>query len=180
MGSSEKARSDALKIAIDTENEGLEMYQKASEKASNPVAKKMFLGLGEDEKAHLKMIEEIAQGMGMSAALEVARQGTPLERMNTIFTEAKDDVTERLAASADEFEAIRIAMDFEERGYRFCTQAAKDAEDADQRALFERLAREENDHYRILDSTRQYLENTGEWNLWEEGGLLTGDMWATG
>jgi len=179
MGSSEKTRSDALKIAIDTENEGLEMYQKASGKASNPLAKKMFLGLAEDEKAHLTMIEEIARGMGMSAALKVARQGTPLERMKTLFTEAKGDVTENLAPSADEFEAIRIAMDFEQRGYSFYEQAANEATDADQRALFDRLAQEEDEHYRILDSTRQYLQNTGEWNLWEEGGLLTGDTWAS-
>ena len=178
MPAGEKA--DALEIAIRTENEGMAMYRKASEKAASPLARKLFLGLAEDEKAHVRMIEEIARGMGMSAALELARKGTPLGRMKTIFADAEGEVAERLAPSAGEFEAIKIALDFEQRGYGFYTQAGQDAADQDQRALFEKLALEENEHYRILESTLDYLEDTGKWFLWDEWGLLTGDMSAGG
>ena len=90
MPAGEKA--DALEIAIRTENEGMAMYRKASEKAASPLARKLFLGLAEDEKAHVRMIEEIARGMGMSAALELARKGTPLGRMTTIFADAAGEV----------------------------------------------------------------------------------------
>ena len=180
MADCKKEHSDALRIALDTENEGLEMYEKASAKASNPLAREIFLGLAGDEKSHLAMIERIAEGMGMSAALEVALKGTPTHRMKTIFTEARDEVIEGQAVSADELEAIKIALDFERKGYGFYTQAAKDAEDADEKALFEMLALEEDEHYRILDSTQQYLEDTGKWFLWDEWALLEGDMSAGG
>ena len=175
-----KTPSDALRLALSLEQEGLEMYGQAAQRAAHPVGKKIFLGLADDEKAHIRIIEEIARGMGFAAALEQAREGTAHERMRTIFTDAKETVSQRLAPSADEFEAIRIAMDFEQKGYKFYAQAAKDAAGPDRKALFEKLAGEENEHYRILESTRQYLDKTGEWFLWDEWGLIEGDMSSMG
>jgi len=175
-----KTPSEALRLALEMEQDGLEMYDKAAGRVSHPAGKRMFQGLAEDERAHVRMIEEIARGMGLSAALKEARRGTPKERMKTIFTEAKDSVSQRLAPSTDEFQALRIALDFERKGYEFYAQAAKDSSDPDHKALFEKLAGEENEHFRILESTRQYLDRTGEWFLWDEWGLVEGDMSSMG
>ena len=170
--------ADAIQVGLDTEKEGLEMYTRLAKESKNPVASKMFEGLSGDEKAHLKMIKEVARGMGLSDALEEAQEGSARQRMKTIFSDAKGIVDETLPAKADEFDAIRTAMQFEKKGYSFYQDAADEAADEDQKALFERLAEEENEHYRILEETLSYLEDAGAWTIWDEGGLLTGDFFG--
>ena len=49
--------SDALRVALKMEADGIEMYRNAAERCSNPLGKKMLLGLAEDEKSHTRMIE---------------------------------------------------------------------------------------------------------------------------
>lgn len=174
MQSYDREASEAVKIALQTETDGLEMYERAGQRTSYPLGKKMLLSLAEDERSHIRMIERIVQGVGLSAALKEARHGTPRERVRTIFSEAKDEVTERLAASADDVKILKTALEFENRGYSFYQQAARDASREDERALFERLAQEESEHYKMLQNTYEYLERTGQWFLWEEQGILNG------
>lgn len=69
-------------------------------------------------------------------------------------------------------------MEFEEKGHRFYQEGARKTSDEDRKKLFEKLAFEEGEHYRILENTHRYLQDNQEWTLWEEGGLLTGDMYA--
>jgi rubrerythrin len=53
-------------------------------------------------------------------------------------------------------------------------RAAQGATDEDEKALFERLAFEESEHYKILQDLRDYLEQTGWWLLWGEGAFMDG------
>ena len=178
MVANEEERKRALKVAIETEEDGLDMYNAAAEKAENPIAKKMFEGLAEDEKHHLEMIKAIAEYMGLEGMWQAAREGTPTDRLETIFTKAREEVVEKEAPTADEFQALGRAMKFEKNGHDYYVEAAEKATDEDAKELFERLAQEEDEHYRILESTREYLDRTGEWFLSDEWGLLSGDMYA--
>lgn len=166
--------SEALKVALSTENDGLEMYEKAAENTAHPFGKKMFLSLAEDEKTHIRMIEQIAEGLGMTEALKDAREGTPRERVKTVFSEVKDEIGQRIAASTDDIEALRIAMEFEKKGYEFYEKAADEACDENEKGLFGKLAKEENEHYSVLQNTLQYLEGSGLWFCWEEQSVLDG------
>lgn len=174
MSACNKAGSEALRIALQTEKDGIELYTKAIEGTTHPFGKKLFLSLVEDEKSHIKMIEGIAEGMGMSAALEEAREGTPRERISTIFSESKNDLAERVAASPDELEVLKVAMEYESKGYEYYKKAARETGSPDEEALFEKLAQEENEHHQILESTYEYLDQTGKWFLWDEQALLEG------
>jgi len=51
--------SKAIKTAIKLEEDGMDFYQKASEKTSHPFGKRMFLSFAEDEKRHLTILKEI-------------------------------------------------------------------------------------------------------------------------
>jgi len=178
MTEQNEEQRDALRLAIDTEEEGLEMYEAAADNAQNEVAEKMFRGLAEDERHHLEMIKAIAEEMDLQAAFDAAREGTARERMETIFSQAKEEVVEKQAPTSDEYEALKRALKFEKDGYHQYTRAAKNAEDDKARKLFERLQGEEDEHYRILESTMEYLDKTGKWFLSDEWGLLMGDMYG--
>lgn len=174
MAECNKEGSEALRIALQTEKDGIEMYTKASEATAHAFGKKLFLSLVEDEKSHIRMIEALAEGAGLASALEDARAGTPRERMKTIFSESKDDLAEQSDASPDELAALTVAMELEQNGHEFYKRAAAEARCGHERALFEKLAEEEHEHYQILSSTHEYLSQTGKWYLWDEQGLLDG------
>jgi len=164
----------AVQTAIRMEQEGLQMYEQVAAKTSHPFGKKMFLSLADDERAHIRMIETIARGLGLEAVLKEARSGTPRERIVTIFSEVKDEVVERLAATHDELDALKLAMAFEKKGYEFYRRVAAEATEADAKTLYGRLADEETQHYEVLQNTLDYLERTKHWFTWEEKALLDG------
>jgi len=179
MMDEKQEQTDALKLAIDTEEDGLDMYEAAADNAQNHVAQKMFKGLAEDERRHLEMIKSIAQDMDLEEAFEAARgEGTARERMQNIFTNAKEEVAEDQAPTSDEYDALQRALKFEKEGYQQYKKAAKNATDEKARKLFERLQGEEDEHYRILESTMEYLDETGKWFLSDEWGLLMGDTYG--
>jgi rubrerythrin len=81
---------------------------------------------------------------------------------------------EKVAVSTDDTGVLRIGMDFESRSNVYYVRAAQGATDEDEKALFERLAFEEGEHYKILQDLRDYLEQTGWWLLWGEGAFMDG------
>ncbi len=174
MENCSKGVSEAVRIALQTENDGLKMYEEAGQRISHPLGKKMLLSLAADEKSHIHIIQDIVKGMGFNSALKGALEGTPRKRLKTIFSDKENKDIERLPVSFDDIEILKTAIEFENKGWSFYTRAAKDACCRDERVLFERLAGEESEHYNILLSTCEYLENTGLWFLWEEQGLLDG------
>ena len=82
--------------------------------------------------------------------------------------------------TADEQEAVRIAMDMETKSYKFYMEAAETAADDRSRQLFQRLAREENQHYEMLENTFEYLTGNKQWFLWNEWALIVGDQSSIG
>ncbi|MDK1031470.1 MAG: ferritin family protein [Planctomycetia bacterium] len=167
-------KTEAVRLAMQMEDDGYKMYIEGAEKTTNPLGKKMLLSLARDEEAHKKMVEAVARGLGMAGALAHALEGTPRERLRTVFSEASEGVKEQLAASPDDLEVLNIAVDFEKKSNAFYNKATAEAEDDDERGLFERLALEESEHCRILQDVCDYLKSTGWWFLWEEGAFMDG------
>jgi rubrerythrin len=68
----------------------------------------------------------------------------------------------------------------EKASYRNYIAAGDLAETPDVKEVFQRLAAEEDQHYQMLENTLDYLNSSGQWFLFSEGGLLTGDMSSLG
>lgn len=168
-------RSEALGIAVRMERQGMELYRKASERTVHPFAKKMFLSLVEDEKRHEEIFQRMAEAAGVrpSAVDEMDKEG-PLERISAIFRETALQLNEELRPDDDDIKVMDIAKDLERKAYDFYTAAAKQMSDALEKTAFERIAAEENEHWRILDDTKLYLTNPAEWHIKEERPLIDG------
>lgn len=67
--------------------------------------------------------------------------------------------------------ALEMAIQTEIDGYSFYQKFAKQTEDPDARAMFERLAQDEVKHLELLRGTKAGLEERGEWADYE--GLST-------
>ncbi len=159
----------AVETAIRMETDAIKFYLEASEKCSHPLGKKMFLSFVEDEKRHLQMLNEI-----FKTADVTIEGGEPLHEFKTIFQTLKDRMMERVGATSDEKEAINIAMDMEKEGYDYYKKVVSETDNQKEKALFERLAYEEDKHYKILENTAAFLNDTGNWYMWEEFSIVEG------
>ena len=160
---------DALEMAKKMERDAITFYTEAAQKTAYPAGKKMFLTIAEDEKRHLVMISEIIKG------LQVTQQDvSPMKNVKSVFETMKNEMMKKVAASPDEMEAFKIAMQMEKEGMEFYKKTLAKAKTDKEKALLERLIGEEQQHYAIFSNSYQFLADTGNWFLWEERGVIEG------
>lgn len=160
---------DAIETAIKMETDAIAFYGEAVNKTSHPFGKEMFKGFVKDETRHLKILQNIFRGLDINTEFI-----SPKETIKTVFSGLKNEMMQRVKVLDNEMEAIGIALRFEKEGFDFYKKAASQATSDKEKELFERLSAEENDHYRILLETYNFLDNTGHWYMYEERGIIEG------
>ena len=160
---------NVIDVAKKMETDAIKFYSEAAHKTAYPAGRKMFETIVEDEKRHLEIITKMIEG------LDVHMDDVhPLKNIKTVFEKMKDDMMERVAATSDELEAFKIAMQMEKEGLEFYTKLATEAETEKEKGLFEKLIHEEQQHYNIFASTYDFLNDTGNWFMWEEHSIVEG------
>jgi rubrerythrin len=165
---------NAIEIAIRMEKDAIKFYTEAAEKTNNSIGKKMFLTIVEDEKRHLETLSQIFKGLDISC-----KDFSPMENIKSVFASMKNEMMERVEVTKDDLEAFKIAMQMEKEGVEFYSKAASDAKTEKEKVLFERLVKEEEEHYNIYANTYFFLSDTGSWFMWEEHSIVDGGTpWA--
>lgn len=165
---------NAIEIAIRMETDAINFYSEAAEKTENPVGKKMFLTITEDEKRHLEALSQIFKGLDIEM-----KDVSPMKNIKTVFEQMKDEMMQKVKATADDLEAFKIAMQMEKEGVEFYRKIASEAQNEKEKSLFEKLVKEEQDHYNIFSNTYFFLSDTGSWFMWEEHSIVDGGTpWA--
>jgi rubrerythrin len=165
---------NALEMAKKMERDAILFYREAAQKTKYPAGKKMFLTIVEDEKRHLEMITQIIKGLHVTV-----KDVSPMKSIKSVFETLKDEMMKKVEVTNDEMEAFKIAMKMEQEGMAFYQKTLAQATKAKEKALLEQLIREEKQHYEIFSNTYQFLENTGNWFLWEERAIVDGGTpWA--
>ncbi|HHW20484.1 MAG TPA: ferritin family protein [Thermodesulfovibrio thiophilus] len=159
----------SVELALKMETDAVKFYTEAAEKVSHPVGKKMFLSIAEDEKNHIKMIEEVLKGLELTYI-----EANPVKTMKTIFEEMKDNLMERIQAQTDDLEAFKIAMEMEKEGVEFYKKVFNEVNTEKEKKLFERLIYEEKQHYKIFSETYNFMKDTGNWFMWKEFSIVEG------
>ncbi|MEK6672038.1 MAG: ferritin family protein [Nitrospirota bacterium] len=165
---------NAVEIAIRMETDAIAFYTEASAKIDNKIGKMMFRSIVEDEKRHLELLKGILNDLEMSI-----KDVHPIKNVRTIFQELKHEMMERVGATDDELNAFKIASEMEKKGIEFYMKAASEAPEPKEKALFERLIKEEEQHYSIFSNTYFFMHDTGNWFMWDEQSLVDGGTpWA--
>ncbi len=161
--------SEAVATAIKMETDAIAFYEESANKANHAFGKEMFKGFVKDEKRHLAMLQNLFKGLGLKEDF-----ASPKAEIKTVFSMLKDQMMQRAEAIQSEMDAVKIALDMEKAGFDFYKKAAADAPTPEEKKLFDRLVLEENDHFSILNETYTFLENTGQWFMYEERGVIEG------
>jgi rubrerythrin len=157
---------NALEMAVKMETDAVSFYTEAMGKVKYPAGKKMFEAIIEDEKRHMEMVRQIIKGLAITP-----KDVSPMKQVKSIFESMKAEMMKKMEASKDEMEAFKVAMKMEQEGVAFYKKCLAAATTDKEKALFERLIPEEEQHYALFSNTYQYLQNTGAWFMWEEGAI---------
>ncbi len=172
-----KKIEDIVKFALQLEQDGLKMYREFAAKSTDPFGKKTFEGLAEDEEEHLRLLQKVYENCGIDEVKQIvahSRHEPVRQRFKTIFQEAGEEARKRTEANSGDIEAMKIAMDFEKRGYNLYNEAQQRAEGEMEKSAFKHLTLMEKAHYEFLRETFEYLNDTGNWFMKNEGWMFEG------
>jgi hypothetical protein len=166
---------NAIKIAIKAETDTIAFYEEAAQKTNHPIGKKLFLSIIEDEKNLVEDFKCILNGLH----LRVRNAANPIKKMKTVFESNRDALLGGIRAATNEMEALRVAMQMEKESIEFYKKLSAKVKIPKERALFERLVREEQQHYSLFSETYFFLANSENWFMWEEHSIVDGGThWA--
>jgi rubrerythrin len=153
-----------LETALRTEQDGKKFYAGAAAKSANPLAARMFESLAEAEDKHIEIIEALAAGRLRLTPYS----GEFVETLRNVFEDMPEGLRAKAASTTDDVEALKVGIELEDQSLAFYRQWARKAASLEARKLCERLAAEEEDHWKVLTGTLEYLEDTGNWFMAQE------------
>lgn len=135
---------EALKLAIQTEKESMDFYQRAAAITADERSKQVFNLLAKEEVGHLKAFFDHYKG-GDLGDVDTYLQ-TPPDK-----TSATHQALERaLAEDVHEQKALEIALEEEKSTIEMYTMMAKDMADPQVRKVFETVVKETQGHHDMI------------------------------
>ncbi|MBI5641630.1 MAG: ferritin family protein [Nitrospirae bacterium] len=159
----------SIETALKMEQEAVDFYRKCAEKTTNPLGKKMFQGIMEDEQYHIACALNLQKGRKVMPA-----KGMPLEEMEKLFEQHKKEMLGQVSSTSDDLEALTVAMGMEKESVEFYKNAAEQAASPEEKVLFDCLIKDEEEHFRIFQNTHSLLSDPGNWFMREEQGIVEG------
>ena len=167
---------EILEKAIVFEEEGMAFFQDRAQNAPSTLERNLFNSLAKDEaghKAHLvKMREDILRENSLTALPDVDEDH--VMDVRGIFEGALDDANDPYDFELEELEIIKGAMGVEQRGYDMYAKAAAAVETVRAKDLFAHLAAEEQNHYRLLKNTYDYMADPEGFEGFDGNAMLDG------
>ncbi len=156
---------EVLKKGMTTELWGMRFYEEAVARTQDETGKRVFESLVAEETKHLEILcgeyATLTQHKGC-VSVEEARKLAATVQPTGIFPDAQA-VQQLIPVGATDAQALQMAMDFEERGYRAYTQAEQGAASPQEQKLWAYLAKAENLHYTFIQKTHEFLTTNGVW-----------------
>ncbi len=167
MSNTSDSMLDALKGYIKTEMEGHQFYRIAAERTEDTLGKKMFTSLANDELDHARKLSSeyssVSQTGHWLSDDELSRESREGKTPAPIFPSDPQQVAAMIPEGADDLQALKIAIDIEKESIERYTRAAGETSDEAAQAVFQHLVAEEKQHLRTVESSYEYLADTGSW-----------------
>jgi rubrerythrin len=150
-------------------------FEHAAERTRNPIGKKMFLSMMEDEKEYGESFRCDAEGLGIRLS-DVAHI---VKKMMTFFERNGKALLEKIKATTDEVEAVSIAMEMEKKNIELCEKLSKKVRNPRAKAFFDGLVKEERQLYALFANTGLFLSDPDIWFMSDEHSIMDGGTpWA--
>jgi rubrerythrin len=147
-------------FAINFEIESRKLYEKFAEESGNENLRGVFQGLAEEEKRHENILRQLKEDKKIdevdSDILSTAKKAFGL--ISKDLTDTKDNVLPQ-----QQVDVYKKAKEIEVDSYKFYTDKAEEAEKPEVEKVFNRLAKEEKKHERIIDNIIEMVNRPNTW-----------------
>jgi len=168
------------KLAIELEQKGYNFYIQTAAKTKNPLAASTLSSLAEREMDHIAKITEFFQSLTgknplpTSWLLGVEVPPSKADLLKPILLKLKTSLDKEFKTQEDINEAYKAAEGLERDSYNLYEKISRESQDETAKKFYAALAKEEREHYAILDETLQYLNHPADWFRLQERWIVEG------
>jgi rubrerythrin len=142
---------NALKFAIQTEKNTMDLYRHAESIIKNPRGKKVFAQLAAEEAEHVGHLFKIYSGQDYGSLNEFLASPPHVDHIDI------RQLGLALSNNAHERKAMELALNLEQELAKSLYLTASRMVDSSVRAVFERLAKETQNHFALIESEYAHL-----------------------
>jgi rubrerythrin len=156
-----EAVMNIYEYAMRMEKDGEQYYRLLAEDSKTTGLRKIFTMLADEEVKHYKIIDRMAR----KSALTPFAETSILNGVKNVFQDMKDSRQELHIDSMAATESYRKACDLEEQSRIFYQEKAEEVGSDQARKIFLRLADEEQEHFRIMETLVEFVSRPepGNW-----------------
>jgi rubrerythrin len=164
-----KSKLEALKLALTNEEKERGFYLEHAKRTKDDLGRQMFESIAADEDVHYRKILELHKKMEERSKWP---EGFSIEMVSKV-TEALGRLSKEATTSPqsddDDVQAVKVAIDFENKGEQFYAKLAEGADNKPEKRFFTLLSAMEREHRLSLEDTLEYFTEPEEW-LERKGG----------
>ncbi len=159
---------EAIKTGIEYEIAVEHVYAEAAKRFSDPVARKIFLVLADEERRHVEYLESRLEEWTETGKVTAERLGTAIPSTETIEAGLRK-LSRRMAHQdyGDELTMLRKALELEQHATEFFKKMVSELK-ADEQKLFARFVEIEKGHEAIVQAEIDALRGLGFWFDFQE------------
>jgi len=153
---------DAIKTAIQMEKDGYSFYEKAASQTSSDMGKTIFRSLAADELLHLEVFKKLFdEKIGKEEWYDLVNTSNKYSDIPIFPKDLKK--IEGANPDTNEIDALRIAMDSEQRAIEYYTKIRENSSDEELIKIINEIISQEKNHYNILEGEFHHINSTGYW-----------------
>ena len=154
---------EGIRTAIEYEIRIRDLYRDAADQAADPVGKRVFSALGDDEDNHVAYLKDRLRQWRETGKISVEKLDTAIPSRQTIDSEA-GRLADRLSREdrKNEKQMLSKALAVEVETSNFYREMVEKMSDAG-RQMFARFLEIENGHIDAVQAELDYLTQTGFW-----------------
>ena len=150
---------EILKTAILLEKRGKAFYEKMAEQTESPEARKIFITMAEEEKAHVEFLSvQFAHFVKEGTFTKPDYSNGDTEDISQVILNPQ--LVKEISAASFEAAAISAAMDFETRAVELYSKRSAEAVDVNEKEMYKWLANWESGHHKILHDLNEALKES--------------------
>ena len=147
-----------LDFAMQMEKDGEDFYRNLAKKSRRPSIKKILKYLAQMEAQHYEAL------LALKSSSDIKWDKTFRDGIKSIFA-TLDEATNGFDVDVSELELYKEAQELEERSREFYVAKARRVKSPSEKRFLQQLAQEEQEHWQMLQSIIEFLEEPleGKW-----------------
>ncbi len=175
MSTTPEEKIKSIEVALNNESRERDFYLLQSKRTTNNLGKLMFATIAQDEDEHYRRLLELhatlLQKGTWPETVPLTVKGSNLKNVLKDFLEKAE---KDRPGDIDDQEAIKIAIEFEEKGYNFYAALKTAVDSPEEKKFFSILSEMEQEHLQSLKDSLLYFEDPVGWFTSHEKTTLDG------